>query len=101
MQELRFSYGDVVAIISLVTSLAAVWRFAKEIRKPRTDLARMVEKHERMLNVRRENIESNRDRNSMALYCLMKMLEPDANIDEIREELIEFLVRGENRSENV
>lgn len=93
MQELQFSYTDVIAVLSLITSLGALWRFAKEVNKPKNDLVKMVEDHERILNTRKERIKETRIRVDLALRSILALLDEEdkAKLAEIRERIIDFL----------
>ncbi len=54
MQELRFSYTDVVTLLALITSVGAVWRLNKELRAPHRELAETVAENRRLLQERAE-----------------------------------------------
>lgn len=101
MQDFKLSYADLVTVLALITSLGAVWRLNRELRKPKDDLVRMVEKHERLLSIRQQRIIGNRKRADMALRCVIELLDAEerADLTRIRGKLMDFLAMEDEEEE--
>lgn len=101
MQDLQFNLGDILAIFSLLTSLNAIFRIAKEIRQPKTELVRMVEDHERIIHTRKDRIKDNRQRADMAIRCIIDILDAECHGDlvETKKMLMDFLADIDMKNE--
>lgn len=96
MQELKFSYGDIVTLLALLTSLGSVWHFSRELKKPREDLKALAEENRRILEERERRIDRLERLVRVGLGGTLKALwmqEQDDNIDAaiqaIEKELME------------
>lgn len=107
MQELNFSYGDLITILALITSLGSVWRLNKEVRKPKEDMARMVEENHRLLNQRKEVLSEIDRRSRMALECCIHLMgyavgmEDQKDIADYFKQMQTELIREVDHDENL
>lgn len=101
MQELKFSYGDVITIIALITSLGSVWRLNRDLAKPREETRAMVEEHHRILSLRKDEIRRVERKADIALRACLHLLnyiggiEGEKEVTEALKDLQQELIEQE------
>lgn len=98
MVEFTISSGQILWFLGFVTSVWAVWKIVKEIKKPNDDLRADVHRHSELLekdDKRLDNIEAS---NKMLLQCMLVIINHDITGNGIekmkiaRDELQEYLI---------
>lgn len=100
MQELRFTYSDVVTLIAFILSLGSLWELRREIKKPREEESRMVREHHRILTMRKDEIRRVEHKCDLALHADFQILdylqkEQAEEITKALQDLQQGLIDGE------
>ncbi len=96
--EFSITSGQILWFLGFVTSIWAVWKIVKEIKKPGDDLKTTVDKHEELLKKDDKRMKEVEDSNKMILQCLLVIINHDITgngIDKMkaaRDELQEYLI---------
>lgn len=89
---------QILGFCGLVTTLFAVWKIIKEIKKPSEDLKKKVEHHEELLNNDNERLKDIEQSTKMILNCMFVLINHDLTgngidkMKEARDELQEYLI---------
>ena len=90
----------IMGFCALITTLWAVWKIIKEIKKPNEDLKRTVEKHDALLNSDNTRLKEMEESNRMILRCLHVIINHNITgngiekMKSVRDELNDFLIEN-------
>lgn len=89
---------QILGFCGLVTTLFAVWKIIKEIKKPSDDLKAKVDQHDELLKNDNERLKDIEQSNKMILNCMFVLINHDLTgngidkMKEARDELQEYLI---------
>lgn len=96
--EFSITSSQILWFLGFVTSVWAVWKIVKEIKKPGDDLRSDVDRHEEILKKYDKRMKEVEDSNKMILQCLLVIINHDITGNGIekmkvaRDELQEYLI---------
>ena len=96
--DFTITSAQILSFCGLVTTLFAVWKIIKEIKKPSDDLKDKVENQSRILENHNDRLKDAEHTNKMILQCLLVILNHDITgngidkMKEARDELQEYLI---------
>lgn len=96
--EFTITSSQVLGVCGLIASLWGVWKIAKELNKPSSDLKKKVEKHDRILDEDNERLKDVEQSTKMILQCLLVIINHDITGNGVekmkvcRDELQDYLI---------
>ena len=96
--EFTITLSQILGFCGLITTLWAVYKIVKEIKKPSEDLKEKVEKHDHLLADDNERLKDVEKSNKMILQCLLVIINHDITgngierMKECRDELQGYLI---------
>ena len=96
--EFTITSGQILGVCALITSLWAVWKIIKEIKKPNEALREKVDLHGELLKNHDERMKEIESSDKMILQCLLVIINHDVTgngidrLKETRDSLQEYLV---------
>lgn len=90
--------SQIIGVLALIGSIYTVYRFFKELDKPRQDVYEQVEKNTEHLENDNKRLNELENSNKMILQCLLVILNHDItgngieNMKKTRDELQDYLV---------
>ena len=96
--EFTITSEQILGFCGLVAALWGTWKIAKEIRKPKEDLAAKVQLHDDLLKKDNERLKEMETSNKLVLQCLLIIINHDItgngieSMKEARDELQEYLI---------
>ena len=98
MFEVTITSEQILGFCSLLAALWGVWKIVKEIKKPKEDLVKKVNRHEELLKKDNDRIKEMETSNKLVLQCLLIIINHDItgsgieSMKEARDELQEYLI---------
>lgn len=90
--------GQILGVLALIGSIYTVYKFFKELDKPREDKFKQIEENTKNLEEDNKRLNELESSNKMILQCLLVILNHDItgngieNMKKTRDELQEYLV---------
>lgn len=85
MQELKFSYGDLAALLALILTIGNLWKLKNSIIQPREQESEMVKDHHRILMIRKDEINRVEKKADLALKACFRLMRDSDKADLFNE----------------